>query len=150
MSKLIDKYDKMYNMEMVSVIHTAFEDIPRVVAMVWVNSKNSITEKLDKAFMLTNSIYGRKLMRIFLTVLLTSLIMSFNVNANPLDDLSWVKPQIMSVINNKHTEWTPSDFAVARGDNISSISKVQIAKDVITKSGINLPNILNTILIWSK
>ena len=56
MSKLIDNYDKMYNKEMVSVIHTAFEDIPRVVAMVWVNSKNSITEKLDKAFMLTNSI----------------------------------------------------------------------------------------------
>ena len=76
--------------------------------------------------------------------------MSFNVSANPLDDLSWVKPQIMSVINNKHSEWTPTDFAVARGDNISSISKVQIAKDVITKSGVNLPNILNTILIWSK
>ena len=50
MSKLIDNYDKMYNKEMVSVIHTAFEDVPRVVAMVWVNSKNSIAEKLDKAF----------------------------------------------------------------------------------------------------
>ena len=56
MSKLIDNYDKMYNKDMVSVIHTAFEDVPRVVAMVWVNSKNSIAEKLDKAFMLTNSI----------------------------------------------------------------------------------------------
>lgn len=56
MSKLIDNYEKMYNKEMVSVIHTAFEDVPRVVAMVWVNSKNSIAEKLDKAFMLTNSI----------------------------------------------------------------------------------------------
>ena len=43
MSKLIDNYEKMYNKEMVSVIHTAFEDVPRVVAMVWVNSKNSIT-----------------------------------------------------------------------------------------------------------
>ena len=42
MSKLIDNYEKMYNKEMVSVIHTAFEDVPRVVAMVWVNSKNSI------------------------------------------------------------------------------------------------------------
>ena len=42
MSKLIDNYDKMYNKEMVSVIHTAFEDVPRVVAMVWVNSKNSM------------------------------------------------------------------------------------------------------------
>ena len=29
MSKLIDNYDKMYNKEMVSVIHTAFEDDPK-------------------------------------------------------------------------------------------------------------------------
>ena len=89
-------------------------------------------------------------MRIFLIVLLASLIMSFNVRADPLKDLSWVKPQIMSVINNKHSVWTPTDFAIARGDSISSISKVQIAKDVITKSGVTLPNIINTILIWSK
>ena len=54
MSKLIDNYDKMYNKEMVSVIHTAFEDIPRVVAMVWVNSKNSITEKLDNLYKFKN------------------------------------------------------------------------------------------------
>ena len=76
--------------------------------------------------------------------------MSFNVNANPLKDLSWVKPQVLSIINNKHSEWTPSDFAIARGDSVSSIPKIQIVKDVITKSGIKLPNILNTILIWSK
>ena len=89
-------------------------------------------------------------MRIFLIVLLASFIMSFNVRADPLKDLSWVKPQIMSVINNKHNVWTPTDFAIARGDNISSVSKLQIAKDVITKSGVKLPNILNQILIWSK
>ena len=89
-------------------------------------------------------------MRIFLIVLLASLIMSFNVRADPLKDLSWVKPQIMSVINNKHNVWTPTDFAIARGDNISSVSKLQIAKDVITKSGVKLPNIINNILIWSK
>ena len=83
-------------------------------------------------------------------MLLASLIMSFNVHADPLKDLSWVKPQIMSIINNKHSVWTPTDFAIARGDSISSISKVQIAKDVITKSGVTLPNIINTILIWSK
>ena len=83
-------------------------------------------------------------------VLLTSCIISFNVNANPLDDLSWVKPQIMSVINNKHSEWTPSDFAIARGESLNSIPKIQIVKDVITKSGVKLPNILNQILIWSK
>ena len=89
-------------------------------------------------------------MRIFLIILLASLTMSFNVCADPLKDLSWVKPQIMSVINNKHNVWTPTDFAIARGDNISSVSKLQIAKDVITKSGVKLPNIINNILIWSK
>ena len=82
-------------------------------------------------------------------VLLTSLIISFNVHANPLKDLSWVKPQIMSVIN-KHNVWTSTDFAIARGDNVSSIPKIQIAKDVLQKSGITLPDIFKTILIWSK
>ena len=82
-------------------------------------------------------------------VLIISLIISFNVSANPLDDLSWVKPQIMSAINNKHSVWTPTDFAIARGD-MSSVSNLQITKDVITKSEIKLPNIINKILIWSK
>ena len=41
-------------------------------------------------------------MRIFFVILLASLFMSFNVHADPLKDLSWVKPQVMSVINNKH------------------------------------------------
>ena len=83
-------------------------------------------------------------------VLIISLIISFNAIANPLKDLSWVKPQIMSIVNNKHSEWTPSDFAIARGDSVSSIPKVQIVKDVITKSRIQLPTIINKILIWSK
>ena len=83
-------------------------------------------------------------------MLLASLIMSFNVRADPLKDLSWVKPQIMSIINNKHSVWTPTDFAIARGDSVGTISKVQIVQDVITKSGVSLPNIINTILIWSK
>ena len=82
-------------------------------------------------------------------VLIISLIISFNVRANPLEDLSWIKGQVISVINNKHSVWTPTDFAIARGD-MSSVSNLQITKDVITKSGIKLPNIINTILIWSK
>jgi len=89
-------------------------------------------------------------MKIFLIILLTSFIMSFNVKANPLEDLSWVKGQVISAINNKHSKWTPSDFAIARGDSVSSIPKIRIVKDVITKSGIELPNILNQILIWSR
>ena len=86
-------------------------------------------------------------MRIFLIALLTSLIMSSSVSADPLKDLSWVGPQILSAIN-KHNVWTPTDFAIARGD-ISSVPKLRIAKDVMRKSGITLPGILGTILIWS-
>ena len=87
-------------------------------------------------------------MRIFLIALLTSLIMSSSVRADPLKDLSWVGPQILSAIN-KHNVWTPTDFAIARGDKVSSVPKLRIAKDVMRKSGITLPGILGTILIWS-
>ena len=86
-------------------------------------------------------------MRILLIALL--LVISSNVRADPLKDLSWVGPQIMSAIN-KHNVWTPTDFAIVRGDNVSSLPKVQVAKDVLQKSGVTLPDILETILIWSK
>ena len=85
---------------------------------------------------------------IFLFALAT-LTIATNVRADPLKDLSWVGPQIMSAIN-KHNVWTPTDFAIARGDSVSSIPKIQIAKDVLQKSGITLPDIFKTILIWSK
>ena len=84
---------------------------------------------------------------IFLVALATLTIAS-NVRADPLKDLSWVGPQILSAIN-KHNVWTPTDFAIARGDSISSVPKLRIAKDVMRKSGITLPGILGTILIWS-
>ena len=84
---------------------------------------------------------------IFLFALAT-LTMASSVRADPLKDLSWVGPQIMSAIN-KHNVWTPTDFAIARGDSVSSIPKIQIAKDVLQKSGITLPDIFKTILIWS-
>ena len=87
-------------------------------------------------------------MRIFLIALLASLIISSNVRADPLKDLSWVGPQIMSAIN-KHNVWTPTDFAIARGDSVSSIPKVKVARDVLQKSGITLPDILETILTVS-
>ena len=85
---------------------------------------------------------------IFLFALAT-LTMASSVRADPLKDLSWVGPQIMSAIN-KHNVWTPTDFAIARGDSVSSIPKIQIAKDVLQKSGITLPDIFKTILIWSE
>ena len=85
---------------------------------------------------------------IFLFALATLTTVS-SVRADPLKDLSWVGPQIMSAIN-KHNVWTPTDFAIARGDSVSSIPKIQIAKDVLQKSGITLPDIFKTILIWSE
>ena len=89
-----------------------------------------------------------KRLSIFLVALATLTIAS-SVRADPLKDLSWVGPQILSAIN-KHNVWTPTDFAIARGDSVSSIPKIQIAKDVLQKSGITLPDIFKTILIWSK
>ena len=88
-------------------------------------------------------------MKTFLIICLTSLIISFNVRADSLINGDMVKNQVLSIINNNHNTWTPTDFAIARGD-VSSVSNLQITKDVITKSGIQLPSILKTILIWSK
>tara|TARA_Y100000310_G_scaffold193158_1_gene193126 strand:- start:191 stop:466 length:276 start_codon:yes stop_codon:yes gene_type:complete len=86
---------------------------------------------------------------IFLFALATLTIAS-SVCADPLKDpLPWVGPQILSAIN-KHNVWTPTDFAIARGDSVNSLPKIQVAKDVLQKSGVTLPDILKTILIWSK
>ena len=56
MSKLTEKYDKMYNMIEVSVVHKAFREEPKEVAQVWVDKNLNINQILAKAFMLTNSI----------------------------------------------------------------------------------------------
>ena len=56
MSK-IDALMKTYEgIESVSVIHAEFEEKPHVVAFVEVSAKLSTEAKLEKAFMLTNSI----------------------------------------------------------------------------------------------
>ena len=56
MSKLTEKYDKMYNMIEVSVVHKAFREEPKEVAQVWVDKNLNINQILVKAFMLTNNI----------------------------------------------------------------------------------------------
>ena len=56
MSKLTEKYDKMYNMIEVSVVHKTFRKEPKEVAQVWVDKNLNMNQILDKAFMLTNSI----------------------------------------------------------------------------------------------
>ena len=56
MSK-IDALMKTYDgVDTVSVIHSAFDETPHVVAMVEVSAKLSTSAKLEKAFMLTNSV----------------------------------------------------------------------------------------------
>ena len=42
--------------EEVAVIHSAFEDKPRTVAFIAMDKSMSVDEKLEKAFMLTNTI----------------------------------------------------------------------------------------------
>jgi len=57
MSK-IDALMKTYEgVETVSVIHAAFDEKPHVVAFVEMSEKLSTAEKLEKAFMKTNSIH---------------------------------------------------------------------------------------------
>ena len=99
-------------------------------------------------------------------VALVTLGIASTASADPIKDpLPWVGPQILSAIN-KHNVWTPTDFAIARGENpTKSVTKLLIAKDVMRKSGVTLlgsrvkpndmstytlPNILGTILLWSK
>ena len=56
MNKKSEALLSTYLKEKVVVIHCAFEDSPRTVAFVEVDKSLSIAEKLEEAFMLTNSI----------------------------------------------------------------------------------------------
>ena len=53
---LTDALLKTLRTETVAVIHSAYEDSPRTVALVNVDKSWSVKKKLEKAFMLTNSI----------------------------------------------------------------------------------------------
>ena len=61
MNKLTENYNKWYDTEKVAVIHKSqFKEDPigepYVVAFVWVNKFLTTEQKLEKAYMLTNSI----------------------------------------------------------------------------------------------
>ena len=57
MSMKFDALLKTYDgVDSVAVIHAAFDETPRTVAMVEVSSKLSTESKLERAFMLTNSV----------------------------------------------------------------------------------------------
>ena len=47
---------KTLTTDQVAVIHSAFEDKPRTVAFIAMNKSMSVDEKLERAFMLTNTI----------------------------------------------------------------------------------------------
>ena len=53
---LMDALFKKLYMETVAVIHSANEDSPRTVALLNVDKSWSVEKKLEKAFMLTNSV----------------------------------------------------------------------------------------------
>ena len=56
MNKKIDALMKTLTTEEVAVIHSAYEDKPRTVAFIPMDKSLSVDEKLEKAFMLTNTI----------------------------------------------------------------------------------------------
>ena len=56
MNKLVENYEKWNNRESISVIHKKPTGQPYVVAKVWVEKSLSTDDKLEQAFMLTNSI----------------------------------------------------------------------------------------------
>tara|TARA_Y100000034_G_scaffold93573_1_gene113278 strand:- start:250 stop:555 length:306 start_codon:yes stop_codon:yes gene_type:complete len=58
MNKKTEALMKTLTTEEVAVIHAAYEDKPRTVAFVEVDKSMTVKEKLEKAFMLTNSIDG--------------------------------------------------------------------------------------------
>jgi len=56
MNKKTEALMKTLTTENVAVIHAAFEDTPRTVAFVEVDKLMTVDEKLEEAFMLTNTI----------------------------------------------------------------------------------------------
>jgi len=56
MNKKTEALMKTLMTEEVAVIHSAYEDTPRTVAFIAMDKSMSVNKKLEKAFMLTNSI----------------------------------------------------------------------------------------------
>ena len=56
MNKKAEALMKTLTTDQVAVIHSAFEDKPRTVAFIAMDKSMSVDEKLERAFMLTNTI----------------------------------------------------------------------------------------------
>ena len=80
---------------------------------------------------------------IILVGLTLAIVFASSVRADPLKDpMPWLVPQIYSAtVGPIGGGYTPTDFAIARGD-IRSVSKIRIVQDVLKKSGVDTTKIL--------
>ena len=87
-------------------------------------------------------------MRILLVVI-AILIGSLSTSSVRAGDINGLKnvliPQVLSILN-RDRNWTPTEFAIARGD-ATGLTKTRIVKDVIIKSEI-APRFLLKIIPW--
>ena len=80
---------------------------------------------------------------IILVGLTLAIVFASGVRADPLKDpMPWLVPQIYSAtVGPIGGGYTPTDFAIARGD-IKSVPKIRIVQDVLKKSGVDTTKIL--------
>ena len=80
---------------------------------------------------------------IILVGLTLTIVFAPDVRADPLKDpMPWLVPQIYSAtVGPIGGGYTPTDFAIARGD-IKSVPKIRIVQDVLKKSGVDTTKIL--------
>ena len=76
---------------------------------------------------------------IILVGLTLAIVFASGVRADPLKDpMPWLVPQIYSAtVGPIGGGYTPTDFAIARGD-IKSVPKIRIIQDVLKKSGVDI------------
>ena len=80
---------------------------------------------------------------IILVGLTLAIVFASGVRADPLKNpMPWLVPQIYSAtVGTIGGGYTPTDFAIARGD-IKSVPKIRIVQDVLKKSGVDTTKIL--------
>jgi hypothetical protein len=76
-------------------------------------------------------------------LIMSTIVFASGVRADPLKNpMPWLVPQIYSATMGPiGGGYTPTDFAIARGD-IRSVPKIRIAQDVLKKSGVDTTKIL--------
>jgi hypothetical protein len=80
---------------------------------------------------------------IILVGLTLAIVFASGVRADPLKNpMPWLVPQIYSAtVGPIGGGYTPTDFAIARGD-IKSVPKIRIVQDVLRKAGVDTTKIL--------